>query len=181
VPEDTPRRKAYIRWRNMIQRCTNPDHKSYPDYGGRGITVCARWLDFETYYADLGDAPAGATLDRVDNDGPYQLDNVRWATHSTQNVNRRRTSAAAEEAARTHCPNGHRYDEANTYRHGNHRYCRRCNTEQKAAKRGPNTRTAHAVRRHPDGGWGCRCGVYLGPTQEAARRAMPTHRGDSGA
>lgn len=141
--EDTPRRKAYVRWRNMIQRCTDPTHKSWPDYGGRGITVCPEWMDFETYYAQVGDAPPGMTLDRVDNDRGYEPGNVAWATQSTQSRNRRTTSSALAQAARTHCPAGHPYDEANTYRHGNHRYCRACNTA-KAARRREARRNAGA-------------------------------------
>lgn len=133
--EDTPRRKAYVRWHNMIQRCTNSENKSYPDYGGRGITVCAEWLDFEAYYAAIGDAPPGMTLDRIDNDRGYEPGNVRWATRSTQSRNRRPTSAAVAQAARTECPAGHPYDEANTYEHGGHRYCRACNTASAARRR----------------------------------------------
>jgi hypothetical protein len=131
----TDRRRAYYRWRNMLRRCTDPENKAWPNYGGRGITVCARWLDFENYYADVGDAPEGMSLDRVDNDAGYESGNVRWATHSTQMRNRRPSGLAVEQTARTHCPRGHPYDEANTYRHGTHRYCRACNTAAAARRR----------------------------------------------
>jgi hypothetical protein len=133
----TPRRTAYNRWRNMIRRCTDPTHKSYPDYGGRGIAVCPEWLDFETYYAAVGDAPEGMSLDRIDNDRGYEAGNVRWAERSTQTQNRRPYSRGipADEASRTHCPKGHPYDEGNTYRHGTHRYCRACNAESAQRRR----------------------------------------------
>lgn len=82
--------RAKARWRHMIARCTDPAHKSWKDYGGRGITICVEWMDFRTYYADTGDKPApGMSLDRIDNDGNYEPSNIRWATHSEQMKNRR--------------------------------------------------------------------------------------------
>jgi hypothetical protein len=51
------RKRAYVRWGSMLQRCFNPNASGYCDYGARGITVCERWLKFENYYADTGDSP----------------------------------------------------------------------------------------------------------------------------
>ncbi|WP_199570603.1 hypothetical protein [Streptomyces murinus] len=79
----------YASWAQMIQRCTNPDHKQWANYGGRGITVCERWLDFPNFLADMGERPAGLTLDRIDNNRSYEPGNCRWADVSTQNSNRR--------------------------------------------------------------------------------------------
>jgi hypothetical protein len=79
----------YNAWSDMIQRCTNPNVKCYPDYGGRGITVCERWFQFENFLADMGVKPSAShSLDRKDNDGNYELSNCRWATVHEQFYNR---------------------------------------------------------------------------------------------
>lgn len=62
----------------MKQRCFNPNHPSYPRYGGRGITVCERWLTFANFLADMGVRPKGTNLDREHNDGHYEPGNCRW-------------------------------------------------------------------------------------------------------
>ena len=76
----------------MKKRCLDPSSHNYRNYGGRGITICDRWLDrqgFDNFLADMGERPEGKTLDRRNNVGDYEPGNCRWATSSEQNSNRR--------------------------------------------------------------------------------------------
>ena len=83
--------KLYQIWASMIQRCTNPNHPAYARYGGRGITVCERWLhSFENFYEDMKDRPSEKhTLDRLDNSKGYSPENCAWKTYKEQARNRR--------------------------------------------------------------------------------------------
>ena len=85
----------YRAWRSMKTRCLVPTSRSYPGYGGRGIKVCQRWVEsFDAFLADVGSRPsADLSLDRIDNDGDYEPGNVRWATRSQQQRNKRRSNS----------------------------------------------------------------------------------------
>lgn len=78
-------------WTNMLARCRNPARRGYPTYGGRGITVCDRWDSFENFLADMGEAPAGKQLDRIDNDKGYSPENCQWTTPRENCLNRSTT------------------------------------------------------------------------------------------
>jgi hypothetical protein len=73
----------------MRNRCLNEQEPAWQRYGGRGITIVAAWDDFKVFQADMGEAPEGLTLERIDNDGPYAPWNCRWETDAQQTRNKR--------------------------------------------------------------------------------------------
>lgn len=99
--------RLYYSWTAILARCFRPGAKGYPDYGGRGITVCDEWRqDFQAFHDYVTRLPnyrsEGATLDRIDNDGNYEPGNVRWAERRVQARNTRRNVMLTHDG-RTQC------------------------------------------------------------------------------
>jgi hypothetical protein len=76
--------RTYTTWRSMKYRCSSSHATQYPRYGGRGISVCERWQSFANFLADMGERPAGRTIDRINPSGNYEPSNCRWATPKEQ-------------------------------------------------------------------------------------------------
>lgn len=153
----------YRIWCGMRQRCQNPRHEKWPDYGERGIQVCNRWQYFANFYTDLGPRPdLGYSIDRIDNDGNYEPGNCRWATPLEQRHNQRARGIAALPRW---CRHGHAYVEG-SYRIDQRgaRQCLVCAREvsRRAAERQCTCR--HSISTHPLGNCahgGCECQVFV--------------------
>lgn len=94
---------AYAVWKDLLRRCYNPNATNYERYGGRGITVCDSWREsFENFYRDMGDAPKGLQLDRMDNSAGYSPENCRWITR-LENMRNTRANINLTWNGKTQC------------------------------------------------------------------------------
>jgi hypothetical protein len=84
-----PGNHIYRSWESMKGRITNPKHKDFANYGGRGLDMDPRWMEFAAFEADMGPRPDGTSLGRIDNSKGYWLSNCRWETPTQQSNNRR--------------------------------------------------------------------------------------------
>jgi hypothetical protein len=80
---------TYRTWKEMRQRCTNKNATQFQWYGGRGITICNRWSNYDNFLEDMGERPKGTSIDRKNVNGNYEPSNCVWATPKEQAVNNR--------------------------------------------------------------------------------------------
>ena len=93
-------RLTYGTWQSIVNRCNTKGNKTYEYYGGRGIGICDRWLDYTNFVEDMGKRPSkDFTIDRIDYNGNYEISNCRWATKKEQANNRRKRVDAVKEKA----------------------------------------------------------------------------------
>lgn len=92
------RTPTYRSWEAMVRRTTNHISANWDNYGGRGISVCSEWLDFQSFLDDMGERPEGTTIDRINTDGNYEPNNCRWAKASVQSRNTRSTKINMTDA-----------------------------------------------------------------------------------
>jgi len=83
------RTRTYRSWAGMIQRCENSNSPAFKNYGGRGISVCARWHDFRNFLKDMDICPKNRSINRINNNGDYTPKNCHWASASEQSRNMR--------------------------------------------------------------------------------------------
>lgn len=88
IPHEKPSTKLYQAYTDMFHRCNNPKHKAYDRYGGRGISLCKKWLNRKSFYADMGEPPPGHSLEKINNDKGYSKRNCSWATKLEQSNNK---------------------------------------------------------------------------------------------
>lgn len=95
--------RLYHVWQDMKQRCSNPNSQYYHRYGGRGISVCEEWADYDAFFrwAMKSGYQSGLTIDRIDNDGNYEPSNCRWAT-PMENTNNRANTRRVTFQGQTH-------------------------------------------------------------------------------
>lgn len=93
---------TYKTWSGMLSRCRTTSATGYENYGGRGIRVCDRWLDFNNFLEDMGEKPAGMSIDRINSNGDYEPGNCQWSTRKEQNRNQRRNVELTHEG-RSQC------------------------------------------------------------------------------
>jgi hypothetical protein len=93
----------YFVWSGMMRRCFYPQARGFHSYGGRGITVCERWLDYRNFIADMGRRPGtGMELDRLDTNGNYEPSNCRWVTQK-ENLRNKRNNLRITRGGETRC------------------------------------------------------------------------------